>query len=224
MKMARRRLVSPGPSDIPSKGLTGREIMSVMRRKGGVIDGDMLVEDSVSATVAAVAAAVVSAVQCQHNSDVTLKPDSTSSTIPSPDLDAGAREVGNVPASVSPSEPIPGSQIPGSKTAMADTSTHCIVDTDTHKTLASTALWVSADQPLKQHTTPPEPSMRAAHTGFSCKECSQWFTHSTMLASHQLSHTTSMKAHKDTAGLGCMAGGMGLAMGNPVMEQNPMET
>ena len=230
VKTVRRRLVSPGPSDNPCKGLTGREIMSVMKRKGGVIDIDMSVED----TVSAVAAAAASMVQSHHNSDVTLKPDSTSSMAPSPDVDTGSREVGDLPVSVSASEPIPsshnpsshnpgghnsGGHNPGSETAAADTSTHCIIDADTPKTLTATAPRSATDQPLNTPALPAA-GLTLAQTGFTCKDCSQWFTHSTMLARHQLSHTTSttLKTHRDTAGLSCM-GGTNLAV-----EQKPMET
>jgi len=219
VKSVRRRLVSPGPSDNPSKGLTGREIMSVMKQKGGVIDID--VDMSMEDTVSAVAPAAVSMVQSHHNSDVTLKPDSTSSMAPSPDVDTGSREVGDLPVSVS--EPIPSSHNPGhnpgSQTAAADTSTHCIVDADTHKTLTATAPRSATDQPLKAPALPAA-GLTLAQTGFTCKDCSQWFTHSTMLARHQLSHTTStaMKTHRDTAGLSCMGGT------NQTVEQKPMET
>ena len=202
--------------------------MSVMRRKGGMINCDVLVDDTDNNVIPTAVSRMEShptsdfTLHSHPTSDVILKPDSTSSMVPSSNLDS-TRVISDAPPSVSPTDPC-------TQSVAADTSTHCTTETDLaspvhlQRTAGSTTPWTTGEQPKMKEEAESAAGMRMIHKGFSCRQCSQWFTHSTMLARHQLSHTGSMKAQKDTAGLGCTASAMSLAIGNQVVEQKPMQT
>ena len=216
-----------------SKILTGREIMTVMRRKGEATNSDPSVDATgESESVGASPSPVMS-----------LKPDST---VPSPDICVET----NVRPSLSPM----------TITQSADTSTHCTsMETDvvessvkfqttavsttpstnenqwkmtTHCTSMETNVTASPVQfqtsavssipSANQWTMKKEVEVGSPQKGFSCRECSQWFAHTAMLAQHQLMHAG--KIHKDATTLECIADIISMATMGQVVDQKPMET
>ena len=73
-----------------------------------------------------------------------------------------------------------------------------------------------------QWTMKKEVEVPVPQKGFSCRECSQWFAHTAMLAQHQLMHAG--KIHKDATTLECIADIISMATMSQVVDQKPMET